>query len=153
MKNPIFRENELSHISRFMEKEYNPYLKTFKAFIRKEGNKEYVVKQVGIILYDIAFFFDLSKEGLTLLKHVFIHQNRDKDVVELNNSEVRLSRSAYYRALRELEQANIIRLKEGNEYWTNMNLFFKGSVVRCYPNISEIKNKIEEENGEEERND
>lgn len=148
------------------EKGMNPYLKQFKGHITRKYRdvknldgtvafipKAILTKKVSVVLYEYDFLFEISNGAMRLLYYIWKHQKRDSDEIELNqDSCLGFTRATFYRALRELKAKNVlVESGEQDLFYTNINLFFKGSVVKCYPDLDAImiENKWQEkEKGE-----
>lgn len=143
----------MSQISPFLEN-FNGHTRTsFKTVADGKGNYEHLpktilTKRTDVVIYDAKSFLDLSLVGLRLLWWIWVSQKRDTDLIEMKPELVwSIPRSTFYKARKELLDFDMIApSEEKHVYFTNLNIFFKGSIIKCYPDLQNIiiKNKWKE---------
>ena len=116
----------------------NPFVKDFNGSVNSYEGKDYIVKRVMIKLYNIEFIFNLNAAGLKLLEYIFIHQKSNKDTIELTPYLLVMPKTTFVRAKNDLIKNKVIVQKIGDVYYTNFNYFFKGDLIKCYPNLKKI---------------
>jgi hypothetical protein len=149
-----------------MEEKENPFLEDFTGHVKRsfrevknlDGSDVFIPKgilrkEVSLVIYHYDFLFELSNGAMRLLHYIFNNQKRNTDIIALNiNSCGGFTTPTYYRCLRELkDRMVIIESIEKGIYFTNVNLFFKGSIMKCYPDLDDIilRNKWKKEEAEQ----
>lgn len=100
-------------------------------------NKLIITKRPDVVIYDLDVL-RRSKTGMDMLLWIMSNIKRDRDEFKMSYNDFcdAMSSASYFRGLSELINNNVIfKSDEKNKYFININLFFKGSITKCYPDI------------------